>query len=105
MTKAQAYDQARKEFYDLRLREDVQRRVAQEEAVSTGAYFGRSVLDIGMELEDQVFERWKARSEKESELMKQRRAAMYTGEPDSILDGGDGELEAALEVDDVSASN
>lgn len=102
MTKSQAYDQARKEFYELRLLEDVQRRVAIEEALATGAYFGKSLLDIGMGLEDQEFERWKARAEKESELMKQRQASMYTGEPDPTP-GSDGDgLEAALTLDDSS---
>ncbi|KAL8945917.1 MAG: hypothetical protein Q9222_007612, partial [Ikaeria aurantiellina] len=60
MTSAKAYDIARKEFYDLRLQQDIERRVAKEEAMATGAYFGKSVLQVGMELEDKVFEEWKA---------------------------------------------
>ena len=100
MTKAQAYDKARKEFYELRLQEDVQRRVAKEEAAATGAYFGKSVLDIGMELEDQEFERWKAKALVDAELLKQRQAAVYTGELDDNSKAG--ELEAALEESSVN---
>ncbi|KAL9073223.1 MAG: hypothetical protein Q9161_003055 [Pseudevernia consocians] len=100
ITSAQAYDQARKEFYDLRLQEDVERRVAKEEAMSTGAYFGKSALDIGMELEDKEYERWKEWAAKEVVLAEQRRAAMYTGgveSGDMAVDSDPAEYEAALE--------
>ena len=90
---AQAYDQARKEFYDLRLQEDVERRVAKEEAMSTGAYFGKSALDIGMELEDKEHEKWKEWATKEVALAEQRQAAMYTG-------GGESE-EMAVDSDPI----
>ena len=100
ITSAQAYDQARKEFYDLRLQEDVERRVAKEEAMSTGAYFGKSALDIGMELEDKEYERWKEWATKEITLAEQIQAAMYTGGVESAEIGENsspGEYEAALE--------
>ncbi len=79
ISRAQAYDIARKEFYDLRLQEDVERRVAKEEAMSTGAYFGPSQLEIGMELENKEFERWKVWAQKQVEFQQQQQAAMYTG--------------------------
>lgn len=82
MTRAEAYDHARKEFYDLRLQEDIERRIAKEEAISTGAYFGPSMLDIGMQLEDKEYEKWKVWAEREVELQEQRNAAMYTGVSD-----------------------
>lgn len=94
ITSAQTYDQARKEFYDLRLQEDVERRVAKEEAMSTGAYFGKSALDIGMELEDKEYERWKKWATKEVALAEQRQAAMYTG---GVESGEMAESEAAVE--------
>lgn len=99
ITSAQAYDRARKEFYDLRLQEDVERRVAKEEAMSTGAHFGKSTLDIGMELEDKEYERWKAWALGEVALAEQRQAAMYTGN----VEGGEmenlnpAEYESAVE--------
>ena len=100
ITSAQAYDKARKEFYDLRLQEDVERRVAKEEAMSTGAYFGKSALDIGMELEDKEYERWKEWATKEVVVAEQRQAAMYTGGIESgemALDSVPAEYEAAVE--------
>lgn len=79
MSKARAYDQARQEFYEERLKEDVERRVAKEEAMATGAYFGKSMLEVGMELEDKEYERWKQWALKEITEAKQRQAAVYTG--------------------------
>jgi small subunit ribosomal protein S23 len=78
MTSTKAYDISRREFYALRHEEDVERRVAKEEALSTGAYFGKSILEIGMELEDQSYEEWKAWAMKEVELLNQQRDAAYT---------------------------
>ena len=100
MTAAQAYDQARKEFYDLRLQEDVERRIAKEEAMSTGAYFGKSALEIGMELEDKEYESWKEWASKEVTLLEQKQAAMYSGGAESeeaALDSDPAEHEAAME--------
>lgn len=99
ITPAQAYDQARKEFYEMRLQEEVERRVAKEEAISTGAYFGPSILDIGMQLEDKEYENWKAWAQKEVEMLEQRNAAMYTGgvQTEAPVDADEGEYEAALE--------
>ena len=104
MKPAQAYDQARKEFYKLRLQEDVQRRVAKEEASATGAYFHKSILDVGMELEDKQYEEWKAWAIKEVNEAEQRRNAMYTGQDNESMDlsPDDPETEAGLdEIDDA----
>ena len=79
MTKPQAYDLARKEFYALRHEEEVERRVAKEEALWVGAYFGKSVLEVGAELEDKTYEAWKAWATKEIETMEMQRDAAYTG--------------------------
>ncbi|KAG5943920.1 hypothetical protein E4U53_006981 [Claviceps sorghi] len=59
MSKRKAYDTARREFYRLRQEEEIEKRVAIEEAKHVGAYFGKSRLDVGMQLEDQEFENWK----------------------------------------------
>ena len=102
ITRAQAYDIARKEFYDLRLQEDVERRVAKEEAMSTGAYFGPSPLEIGMELENKEFERWKDWAQKEVTFLQQQNAAMYTGagvaeNEDTAVEADVAELEVPIE--------
>ncbi len=79
MSKAQAYDIARKEFYALRHEEEVERRIAREEALWTGSYFGKSVLEVGMELEDKTYESWKAWATKEVEAIDLQRNSAYTG--------------------------
>lgn len=69
--------------------------------MSTGAYFGPSVLDIGMQLEDKEYEIWKAWAQKAVELLEQRNAAMYTGgvEAEAAVDTDEGEAEAAVDTD------
>lgn len=78
-SKAKAYDQARKEFYELRHVEEVEQRVAREEALSTGATFGKSALEVGMELENKTFEQWKEWAQVQVTLQEQTRSAAYTG--------------------------
>lgn len=79
MSKSQSYDIARKEFYDLRQQEEIERRIAKEEAMWTGAYFGKSALEVGMELEDQAYEQWKEWAMKEVEALGRQSEAAYTG--------------------------
>ena len=86
MRKAGAYDQARKEFYELRLHEDVRRRVAKEEALATGAYFHKSTLEVGMEIEDKQYEGWKEWAIKQVKELEQRQNAMYTGQDNESMD-------------------
>lgn len=62
MEKMQAYDKARKEFYDLRMQEDIERRIAIEEARATGAHFGKGYMDIGIELEAKALADWKEKA-------------------------------------------
>jgi small subunit ribosomal protein S23 len=82
MTKAQAYDVARQEFYDLRYREEVERRVAKEEALATGAYFGMSYLEVGTLLEDKWYEEWKDWAKQETLTAQQAGKSNYAG-PDA----------------------
>lgn len=98
LDKAAAYDQARKEFYEIRHFEDVERRVAKEEALATGAYFGKGPLEIGMELEDKKYEEWKAWAIKESAQLRQASGAAYSGtdNPDAML-LDDGATQAGLD--------
>jgi len=84
MTKSAAYDIARREFYHLRLQEDIERRIAQEEARATGAYFGPDMHTVGMELENQEYERWKEWAIKEAQFQDQR-AAAFAGLPSAAV--------------------
>src|SRR6478609_4882780 len=70
MSKDQAYDKARKEFYKLRQREEMERRIAVEEARMVGAYFGKSLIRVGLELESNAYDRWKAWAQEEIEKYK-----------------------------------
>lgn len=97
MNSAKAYDQARQEFYAIRHQEDVERRVAKEEALSTGAYFGKSMLEIGMELEDKTYETWKEWAQKEVEVIEQQRSAVYTG----VEPAADEDISAPAAFDDA----
>lgn len=76
-TKEQAYDIARKEFYLIRQQEDIERRIAQEEARMVGAYFGKSRLEVSMELEDKTFESWKKWAEGETAQLEAQKASAY----------------------------
>lgn len=80
LSKATAYDKARKEFYYHRHFEDVERRVAREEALSTGGYFHKNALEVGMELEDAAWDNWRGWAQREITKAKQAQAASYTGE-------------------------
>jgi small subunit ribosomal protein S23 len=60
MTKAKAYDITRREFYKLRQQEDIERRIALEEARMVGAYFGKSDIQVGADLEARAYEHWKS---------------------------------------------
>lgn len=97
--KASAYDQARKEFYEYRHREEIEQRIAKEEAQAVGAYFGKGPLEVGMGLENQAFEEWKVWAIKEIELQRQAQAAMYSGTETSTaaLDSADPATLAATE--------
>jgi len=98
-SKIEAYDIARKEFYDLRMREDIERRVTAEEALSVGAKFGKSYMDIGIELEQKALERWKEKAIALLQLKRGRQAAFSgtseeddgaaTPVPEAILDVGE----------------
>jgi small subunit ribosomal protein S23 len=97
MTNNQAYDMARKEFYALRHEEEVERRVAREEAMWTGAYFGKGVLEVGMGLEDKTYETWKEWATKEVETLERQRDAAYTGVGTASEDALEAEPETAEE--------
>lgn len=79
LTKEKAYDQARKEHYEDRHMQEVEARVAREEAMATGAYFAKTAIQVGMQLENREFDRWKVWAQEQVTLAEQARVAAYTG--------------------------
>ena len=77
----QAYDQARKEFYYFRLQEDVERYIGREEAENMGAHFGMSNLEIGMQLEDKEYDKWKQDAYQTMETQRLRQGAQAGESP------------------------
>lgn len=79
LSKASAYDQARREFYHHRHLSEIRTRIAKEEAMHVGAYFGKGPLEIGMALEDSAWENWKAWANTQIEEEQSMRAQMFSG--------------------------
>jgi small subunit ribosomal protein S23 len=75
-----AYDTSRKEFYKLRLQEDVEREVAKEEAMHFGSYFQPSENERSLKHEDQAYEFWKEWAH--NTVQKQRNLAAGKGTHD-----------------------
>lgn len=67
-----AYDQARLEFYRLRIRQDTQTRIATEEATMFGAVFGKSFIEKGVEKEQEYIEKWKVEALEETKIRQAR---------------------------------
>lgn len=78
LSKDQAYDIARKEFYAIRQQEQITRRIAIEEARMVGGYFGKSRLEVGMELEDQMYDRWRNWAETQILKAESERGSAYS---------------------------
>ncbi|KAF7512433.1 hypothetical protein GJ744_001368 [Endocarpon pusillum] len=83
---SQAYDMARKEFYAHRLREEIERRVAAEEAEAVGADFGPSINQRSIELENKTYDEW-ARWSRQTVIENMQKSAAFTGQ---MLEGGGG---------------
>ncbi|KAK0674408.1 mitochondrial ribosomal protein S25 [Cercophora samala] len=82
MSRSQAYDVARKEFYKLRRFEETEARIAREEARAYGAYFGKTVNQVGMELEDKEYNAWLKWAGEEIEGQEMERQAAYANDVD-----------------------
>lgn len=96
MTQEKAYDIVRKEFYALRHEEDVERRVAKEEALKMGAYFGKTNMQVSMELEDEQYENWRKWASRQISSVQAEQDAAYTNfgaaeEGDAVADNVDAE--------------
>ncbi|KAI4795129.1 hypothetical protein E4T45_12238, partial [Aureobasidium sp. EXF-8846] len=103
-TKAGAYDKARKEFYDVRHTQEIERRVAREEALWTGAEFGPSPLATGMQLEDQKYEEWREWAAKEIMAIKQLSGSSGSGRDQDALLDPETDADVASALDEVESS-
>lgn len=88
LTKEEAYDVARKELYLVRQAEDIRRRVTQEEARHVGGYFGKSRLQVSMELEDKAYDDWREWAEREARKIQADKEGAYAnfGSEDPLKD-------------------
>ncbi|EXJ86388.1 hypothetical protein A1O3_03339 [Capronia epimyces CBS 606.96] len=75
ITVSQAYDIARKEFYSLRRQEETRNRIAAEEARHMGAQFGKPAIQIGMKIENEMYNDWERWSRQVVAEQTQRTAA------------------------------
>ena len=94
LSRRDAYDRARREFYELRTREDIERYVAKEEAWATGAYFGKSTIQIGAELEDAAFERWRDWLDRTATEVDRQREVLNSGSALPARSDGNSEEDA-----------
>lgn len=99
LSKASAYDHARREFYAHRHLSEIRSRIAKEEAQHVGAYFGKGPLEIGMQLEDQSWENWKRWAASQIEDEQAMRAQMFSGQQaeGSSADMSSAEYESAID--------
>jgi small subunit ribosomal protein S23 len=97
MKRNEAYDVARREFYRLRQEEQIEKRIAVEEARHVGGYFAMTRMDVGMQLEGREFENWKKWAKKEMELQQARQNEVV----DSYQGAAEGDGEGADDVVDI----
>lgn len=76
-TREQAYDHARREFYLIRQTEEIEKRIAVEEARMVGAYFGKTRLHVSMEIENKAYENWKRWAQTETSKIQSERDSAY----------------------------
>lgn len=99
-TTDRAYDQVRREFYRLRQEEQIERRIAEEEARYVGAYFGKTRNEIGMQLEDNEFENWKiwaGKQNQEAQLKLSQESAQDSYDEEAPLDASAANMESIEE--------
>lgn len=75
----EAYDKARKEFYYLRQKDEIEARVQAEESTMYGGIFGPSWVEVGVQLEDVAFREWLSWAKKSIAQLRTLREARSTG--------------------------
>jgi small subunit ribosomal protein S23 len=100
-----AYDKARKEFYQLRMDQDVERQVAKEEALHYDAYFDIGEIERSVAKESEAFEDWKVWAIAEVEKDRQMESGALAGVV-AIETEGDADLQplSPAQQDEVDAA-
>ncbi|OBA19935.1 mitochondrial ribosomal protein [Metschnikowia bicuspidata var. bicuspidata NRRL YB-4993] len=70
----EAYDQARFEFYQLRMAEEMNSVVSKEESLMFGAHFASSNLQWGVQKEQETIDRWAKIGEKRTKIREASRS-------------------------------
>ncbi|CDK29445.1 unnamed protein product [Kuraishia capsulata CBS 1993] len=65
----EAYDQARHEYYRLKMNEDIENSVTLEESTMFGAVFQKTPLEYGYEEEQKVLEKWRVDAIQQTEIL------------------------------------
>ena len=68
-----SYNQARFEFYRIRMQQELEEQIAQEEAEMFGSVFESSAIQYGIEQEQRVIDQWKQKAIKETEISAAKR--------------------------------
>lgn len=105
LAEAAAYDKARKEFYRARHAQEVEQRVAREEATFYGGIFGMSAIEVGMQLEDKAYENWREWAAKQIAKAKQLANSTYTGDESDEMGDEDTEIAASELLKSLPSSN
>lgn len=65
----QAYNQARSEYYRVKMARETEVQVAKEEGIFSGAVYGKSHIEEGFENENKVLAKWREDGIRETKLM------------------------------------
>lgn len=105
LRKDEAYDQARREFYQVRHRQDIERIVAREEALATGAYFEPGPIEASNKLEDAAYDRFVSWAVDEAERKRQRSMAATALAVDSSKESSGDNVVENGSVDQAGSEN
>lgn len=92
----EAYDQARYEFYRVRMQQEMEESVAVEEAAMLGSVFGKDTIEYHLDREQQVIDKWKQKVILQDEVLTSRRST-----PAQSWEQADSDPQAAATMEDM----
>lgn len=78
-TLLEAYEQSKYEYYRLKIEDETEMNVAQEESEMFGAVYGKSMVEYGFDHEMEVLSKWKKDAIEETRVMEAKRANSSSG--------------------------